>query len=82
MLNTQSKSKANDYGSVDGQKKWRIQTAIQRKQTEEPIHSAGPTRANQSQAVEKKPLWWCTAQEVSSDMMMINIFQHIKTKGR
>lgn len=49
MLNDQSKAKANDYGSMDGQKS-DIQTAMQREQAKRPFNSAGSPRAIQSQA--------------------------------
>lgn len=49
VLNDQSKAKANDYGSMDGQKR-DIQTAMQREQAKRPFNSAGSPRAIQSQA--------------------------------
>lgn len=79
VLNTQSKAKASDNASVDGQKSDTFKQKFRATRTS--IHSAAPTRAIESQAAcwkETIVMGHCT--EVSIDMMMTNIFQHMKTK--
>lgn len=74
--------KASSYGSMEGQKTDTFKQQFS-EQTKQPINSDGPQEPFKAgQHVRQKPSWWCAAQEVQTDMMMMNILQHIKAKER